>query len=130
MRKNQPDDLGMEGEGPPEDLSFAEVVENAARKLVTAIVISGGLVALAIYFQPSPPRYQATAADGRIVRVDTRTGTVIACEGARCYRVLRRGQELDERPAATALPRPVAREAQPAQAPAPAPSSNTALPAR
>jgi hypothetical protein len=123
------DDFEVEQEGPPEDLSLADIVENAARKLVTAIVIAGGLVALALYFQPSPPRYQVAAGDGRIVRVDTRSGTVIACEGATCFRVLRRGQELDEAPARKALPAPApaARAAQPAPAP---PPSNAAAPAR
>jgi hypothetical protein len=117
----------MESEGRPEDLTLADIVENAARKLVTAIVIAGGLIALAIYFSPSPPpRYQAAAGDGRIVRVDTRTGTVIACEGTSCYRVLRRGQDLDKAPPAKALPAPAAREAQPA----PAPASNAAVPTR
>ena len=126
MRRDRLDDFEMEAEAPPEELSLADIVDNAARKLVTAIVIAGGLIALALYFQPSPPRYQATAADGRIVRVDTRSGTVIACEGTRCYRVLRRGQDLDEAPAARALPAPAARPAQPA----PAPPSNAAVPAR
>lgn len=128
MRRSRLDDLEAESEDPPEELSFADIVEIAARKLVTAIVIAGGLIALAIYFRPSPPRYQAAVGDGRIVRIDTKSGSVIACEGTRCYRVLRRGQELDDPPPPPkALPAPVAR--QPAQ-PAPAPPSNTAAPAR
>jgi hypothetical protein len=136
MRRQRLDEFGDEREGPPEELTLADIVENATRKLVTAIVIAGGLIALALYFQPSPPRYQAAAgADGRIVRVDTRSGTVIACDGERCFRVLRRGQELDRAPARKALPAPApvptpapaAREAQPAPAP---PPSNAAAPAR
>lgn len=128
MRRNRLDDPEAEGEAPPEELSFADIVEIAARKLVTAIVIAGGLIALAIYFRPSPPRYQAAVGDGRVVRIDTRSGTVIACEGSRCYRVLRRGQELDDAPPAKALPAP-APAAQPAR-PVPAPPSNAAVPAR
>lgn len=130
MRRHRLDEFADEREGPPEEIALADIVENAARKLVTAIVIAGGLIALALYFQPSPPRYQVGAgADGRIVRVDTRSGTVIACDGERCYRVLRRGQELDEAPARKALPAPApaAREAQPAPAP---PPTNAAAPAR
>jgi hypothetical protein len=126
------DDLEAEDERPPEELSLADIVENAARKLVTSIVIAGGLIALALYFQPSPPRYQAAVGDGRVVRVDTRSGTVIACEGDHCYRVLHRGQELDDAPPPKALPAPTpapaARQSQPA--PAPAPPSNAAVPAR
>jgi hypothetical protein len=100
MRRNRLDDLEAESEAPPEDISFADIVEIAARKIVTAIVIAGGLIALAIYFRPSPPRYQAAVGDGRIVRVDTRSGGMIACEGGHCYRVLRRGEDLDDAPAA------------------------------
>jgi hypothetical protein len=126
MRRSRLDDLEAESEGPPEELSFADIVEIAARKLVTAIVIAGGLVALAIYFRPSPPRYQAAVGDGRIVRIDTRSGSVIACEGGRCYRVLQRGQDLVKAPPPEALPAPAARQAQPT----PAPPSNAAAPAR
>ncbi|HYI47078.1 MAG TPA: hypothetical protein VEX35_01305 [Allosphingosinicella sp.] len=126
MRRNRLDDLETEGDAPPEVLTLADIVENAARKIVTAIVIAGGLIALAIYMRPSPPRFQAAVGDGQIVRVDGRSGTVIACEGRRCWRVLRRGQDLQEAPAAKALPAPAAREAQPALAP----PSNAAVPAR
>jgi hypothetical protein len=127
MSRNRLEDFEGEREERAEELSIADMIENAARKLVTALVIAGGLIALAIYFRPSPPRYQAAVGDGRIVRVDSRTGSVIACDGERCYRVLRRGQELDEPPPrAKALPAPAARPAQPA----PAPPSNAAVPAR
>lgn len=131
MRRSRLDEFDEdEREGPPAALTLADIVENAARKIVTAIVIAGGLIALAIYFRPSPPRYQVAAgADGRIVRIDSRSGSVIACDGERCYRVLRRGPELDRAPpAAKALPAPApaAREA----LPAPAPPSNAAVPAR
>lgn len=127
MRRSRLDEFAEEErDGPPEELSLADIVENAARKIVTALVIAGGLIALAVYFRPSPPRYQAAVGDGQIVRVDTRSGTVIACEGERCYRVLRPGQELDEAPRPKALPAPAAREAQPA----PATPSNAAVPAR
>lgn len=126
MSRNRLDDLEAEGEGRPEELTLADIADGAVRKIVSAIVIAGGLIALAIYFSPSPPRYQTAVGDGRIVRVDTRTGTVISCEGGPCYRVLRRGQDLEEAPAAKALPAPAARPAQPA----PAPPSNAAVPAR
>lgn len=106
--------------------SLAELADSVMRKIVTAIVIAGGLIALAIYMRPSPPRYQAAVGDGQIVRVDGRSGTVIACEGQRCWRVLRPGQDLEDAPAAKALPAPAARQAQPA----PAPPSNAAVPAR
>ena len=77
-------------EPPP---SLAELVEVAVRRLMTAIVIGGGLIALAVYSKADPPRYQVTAADGRLFRVNTESGTVIACENARCAIVLERGQD-------------------------------------
>jgi hypothetical protein len=103
--------------------ALAELVDGVLRKLVTAIVIAGAIIALAIYARPAPPRYQAAVGDGTIVRIDTRNGTVIACEAGRCATVLRRGQHLDRHlpdhavPAPQALPAPA-----PAAAPAPAPA--------
>ena len=107
------------GERPQE--SWPGEIDGAVRKLVTAIVLAGSLIALAIYSQDDPRRYQVTAADGRIVRVDTQSGTVIACQDKRCAIVLRRGQELDEalppaaQPRQEALPKQEARPAQPTQ---------------
>lgn len=109
--------------------SLAELVEGAVRKLVTAMVIAGGLIALGTYWQPSPPRYQGFAADGRVYRLDTKRGTIIACENNHCAVVLRHGQELEDllelpkqlappRPAPVPVPGPAS-----AQPPAPAPAT-------
>jgi len=106
--------------------ALAEIVDNVLRKLVTAIVIAGAIIALAIYARPAPPRYQAAVGDGKIVRIDTRNGTVIACAAGVCATVLRRGQHLERHlpapaPAPAALPAPAPRPA-PAPAPAPVPA--------
>ena len=90
MSLNQPDAR----DSRPSETSLADLADNALRKIVTAIVLSGGIVALAIYSRPAPPRYQAIVGDGQIVRIDTRTGTVIACEENRCMQIVRRGQHL------------------------------------
>jgi hypothetical protein len=108
--------------GEPE-LSPIELAESALRKLVTVIVIAAGLIALAIYARPAPPRFQAFAVGGEIVRIDTRKGTIIACDGARCAIIVRQGQHLDHVLGHPLLP---ALAAAPAPAPAPAPA---ALPA-
>jgi hypothetical protein len=98
-----------------------ELAESALRKLVTVIVIAAGLIALAIYARPAPPRFQAFAVGGQIIRIDTRKGTIIACDGARCAIIVRQGGHLDHDLGHPLLPAP-----QPAPAPAPAPA---ALPA-
>jgi hypothetical protein len=110
----------------PAEQTVGDVVDNAVRKIVTAIIVAGGFVALAIYFQAPPPRYQAAVADGRVARIDTRTGTVIACDAQGCAIVLRRGQRLEERSNLDRLPNqpPQNLQAPAAQAPAlPAPAA-------
>jgi hypothetical protein len=104
----------------------SELIEAALRKIITAIVIAGALIALAIWARPSP-HYQVAVGDGRIVRIDTRTGTVIACEGETCAIVLQRGHHLERHlpallPAPAAQPAPAAPGAQAVPAPAPAPA--------
>jgi hypothetical protein len=122
--------------------SLADTIENAIRRISTAIVIAGGLVAVGIFASSGDgdeaPRYQVAAAQGRIYRLDTENGTVIGCEGERCAIVLRRGQHLEdelseeaeeaaerERPGQTdpsQIPPPTLR-------PAPAPAASPAAPA-
>lgn len=126
MAETRPDPP-TEGQDRPEPAdSLGDVAEKGIRRIVTAIVIAGSIVGLAIYSRPGPPRYQAFAGDGQIVRIDTRSGTVIACEENQCWTVVRRGQRLKRNPAPAALPKPAA---QPPQVPA-APSPEAAPAAR
>lgn len=91
------------------------------RKITTGIVVAGGLIGLGIYAHPEP-RFDAFAFGDRIVRVDGRTGTIIACEGTRtCQLVLRKGQKLErikrsdsDDPPQPALPAPAAATPPPA----------------
>ncbi len=120
MSLNQPDAR----ESRPSETSLADLAESALRKIVTAIVLSGGIVALAIYARPAPPRYQAIVEDGKIVRIDTRTGTVIACEENRCMQIVRRGQHLERRLTRASAPKQeVPRQALPAPPPEAAPAA-------
>jgi hypothetical protein len=74
---------------------LGEAIDGAVRKITTGIVIAGGLIGLGIYAHPEP-RFDAFAFGNQIVRVDGKTGTIIACEGARtCRLVLRKGQRLE-----------------------------------
>ena len=83
-------------DGPREpEMSLIETMDLAVRRLSIAIVAAGAIVGIAVYKQPSPPRFEAFAIGDRIVRVDTKKGTIIACEGTRtCQIVLQRGQRV------------------------------------
>ena len=102
---------------PPEaaEMSLSETVDVAIRRVSTALVIAGAIVGLAVYARPGPPRYEAFADGDRIVRIDTRKGTIISCEGQQtCQLILRSGQRLtrvkrtDAPATPTALPKPAA----------------------
>lgn len=89
---------------PPEDS-----IERLGKRLTTGLVIAAGIVGLAIYARPAPPRFDAFAVEGRIVRVDMKTGTIISCEGQQtCQLVLKRGQHLQRIRRTDALPKPAA----------------------
>jgi hypothetical protein len=103
------------------DLIRADMIDAVVRKLVTVMVIAAALIALAIYARPAPPRYQVAVGDGKIVRIDTRSGTVIACEDERCATVLRHGQHL-EHSLGHAVPPPAPAPQLPAPAPATTPA--------
>jgi hypothetical protein len=104
---------------PPSSMS--EVVEAGIRRATTAVVIAGAIVGLAIYARPGPPRFEALVDGDRIVRIDTRKGTIISCQGQQtCQLILKSGQRLvrvkrTDSPARPALPGPAT---PPAEAPA------------
>ena len=79
-------------EPPP---ALGEAIDTAVRRVTTGIVIAGAIVGLAVYARPAPPRYDAFAVGSQIVRIDTRKGTIIACEGQQtCQLILKSGQRL------------------------------------
>ena len=104
------------------DREFSDMVENAVRRISTAIAIAGALIALGIYARPGPPTYQAFSTGSSIVRVNTKTGWILECIEGRCGTVLRPGQDFDRRPP-KALPAPPAPKAVPSPTPAPSPAS-------
>ena len=105
--------------------SVGELIENVSRKLVTAIVIAGGLIGLGAWSSRPSTRsaahYQIVAAEGRIYRLNTESGWVIGCEGNRCGIVLRSGRDLEDELPPPPAPKQLAPPAAPAPAPAPAP---------
>jgi hypothetical protein len=103
---------------------MSEAIDAGARKVTTAVVIAGAIVGLAIYARPGPPRYDALVDGDRIVRIDTRKGSIISCQGEQtCQLILRSGQRLtrvkrtDAPDQPQALPKPAA-PTPPAAAPA------------
>lgn len=106
------------GLDPEKEPSLGEVAEKVAGRLTTAAVLASAIIALAIYARPAPPRYEAVVGDGKIVRIDTRSGTVISCEAGSCFSVLRKGQQLARNPNR----RPALKAAEPDALPPPAQS--------
>lgn len=115
-----------------------DMIDAAVRRISTSIVLAGGLIAVAVYVgggtRVEAPDFQVTAADGRLYRVDTDSGRVIACQNGHCAQILHHGQDLDDElpelpvpprlPApATAPPAAQAPAAAPTAAPAPAPAN-------
>jgi hypothetical protein len=118
---------------PPEaepPSSLGETVDLAIRRISTAIMVAGAIVGIAVYARPGPPRFEALVDGDRIVRVDTRKGTIISCEGQQtCQLILRSGQRLtrvkrtDAPPQPKALPAPVPAPAATVTPPAAAPAA-------
>ena len=123
--------------------TLGEVIEGSVRKLVTGLVIAGGLIGLGVYggsrgTRVEAPDYQiTTSGDGRIVyRVNTDSGSIVACRDNQCWLMQRGSRDLEDEPpasetpkqnaAAAAPPQPVTTQPAPAQLPAP---QNSAAPA-
>lgn len=92
------DDDRAEASRAPARLDPLQALELLGRRLGGAILVGSALIALALYAgeEDGGPKYQAFAADGEVFRVNTESGTIIACNAARCTRILERGQDLAE----------------------------------
>jgi hypothetical protein len=128
MRRHLDDELERaDAARPGTRADIMEAVDQLSRRLSGALVIAGGLIALGIYSASGggdeAPKYQAIAADGEVFRLNTESGTLIACNGNRCMRVLERGQDLAEGQSNTLFKSPAALAAPAAQLPAPAPQA-------
>ena len=60
--------------------------------LSIAIVIAAAFIGFALPERSAGGRYEAFTLDGRIVRVDTGNGNIVACDWQRCVRVLGNGK--------------------------------------
>ena len=76
------------------------LIERMTSRVVNSLVIAAGLIALGLYASGSgdveAPDYQIVAAsDGRVVRLNTETGSIVSCDAARCTLVLMRSDGLE-----------------------------------
>ena len=107
------------------------VLDMFGKRLMIGLALAGALPAIAIYARPQPKHFEAFVAGGEVIRVNTRTGTIVACNAERCMQVLERGQKLKkfseggllapQAPAAPALPSAKNAPAAPAARDAPTP---------
>src|SRR4051794_41105935 len=107
--------------------TMVELLDKASRRVTAALLMAGALIAIAVYARPSPPHYSVAAADGRVVRVDTRTGAMISCGAEGCLSVHRSGGHIDLH---ASLPKPAVPATTPAPAPAALPAPQPAAPAK
>jgi hypothetical protein len=112
----------------------ADVAERMTSRISNSMVIAAGVLALGIYWsgdEVETPTYQAVSTpDGRVVRVNTESGSIVSCDAARCTLIYLDGERLDrvreggEAEAAGVRPPEGAQPAlpQPKEAPQPAPA--------
>ena len=138
MRRNLDDDRDPYPADAPESSrsSLMEAVDLLGRRIGGAIVLAGALVGIGLYAGggsgDEAQTYQAFAADGEVFRVNTDSGTIIACNATRCMRILERGQDLAEDQGNTLFKHPaVPQEALQVPAPSvqPAPAAPASQPA-
>jgi hypothetical protein len=133
---------------PEPEPTLGELIDNTVRRLVTGIVIAGGLIALGTWGagrgdggDPSVDYQIATTPDGTLYRVDSENGRILACRNNHCWRLLSDRDDIDDEPpgqnaAAATQPQavttqpPTAVAAQPSQAQLPPPQNSAAPAAR
>ena len=113
----------------PRESATAELIERMTSRIVNTLVICAGIIGLAVYARPGPPRYDVVAtSDGRIVRINRDNGSVVSCDAQRCSIVHLSGEDLDHvregdrsrgsgQPALPAPEPPAAPQPQPQQQP-------------
>lgn len=107
-----------------------DLMDMLGRRISGALLGAGAMIAIGLFAggdggtEIEAPTYQAFAADGEVFRLNTDSGTLIACSAtAPCRIVLQRGQDLAEDQNGTLFKSPAG------QLPAPAPAPQQALPA-
>lgn len=113
------EDYGRRDRPASGDTGTRDMLDLVGRRLSGAVMVAGALIGAGIYMggdRVEAPDYQIYAQDGEVFRLNTDSGSIIACNGNRCMQVLKRGQDLAEGQGNTLFKTP------PAQLPAPAPA--------
>ncbi|MBX3561640.1 MAG: hypothetical protein KF780_07465 [Sphingomonas sp.] len=114
-------------EPPARDSLLADTIDVAVRRIVTGMVLAGALIGAGIYLSGGgePARYQvATTNDGRVIRLNTDSGSLVACEANDCWLLQRGSSGLRQRDDEEGTPRQEAAPAPaPGQLPAPQPDA-------
>jgi hypothetical protein len=112
------------------EATSADLVERSIRMIAIAIAMAGALIALAIYWRPAPPHYQMVAMGDQVVRLNTKTGSMVSCNVDECGMVIHESRGIDENSGHALLPPMAPPATQPApRAVAPAPSAAPTAPA-
>lgn len=83
----------------PQTMSNAAVAERMTSRISNSLVIAAGLVALGLYASgdeaAEAPTYQAVPMpDGRVIRLNTESGSVVSCDSNRCAIIFLQGDRL------------------------------------
>ena len=99
----------------------ADMIERSIRQIAIAIAMAGALIALALYWRPGPSHYQVVTIGDQVVRLNTRSGTMVACNVQKCGFVIHESRGIDENSGHALLPpaQPASQPAPPQKAPAP-----------
>lgn len=77
-------------------------VERMTGRVVNSLVIAAGVIALGLYAggggtEVEAPDYQiVSTTDGRVVRLNTDTGSIVSCDAARCRLIQMRSDDLED----------------------------------
>lgn len=62
--------------------------------MAMAIVAAAAIIGYSLPDAPRAPTYQAFVVEGKIVRLNTRNGNMVACDFTRCVRVVGAGKKV------------------------------------
>src|SRR5687767_3017234 len=71
-----------------------EPLRQAAVTLGVSIVVASAIIGWSLPNSARPQKYEALVVDGKIVRLDTREGHIVACDFSRCVRILGNGKNV------------------------------------